>query len=369
MHKLHQNTGIHTFELQCRLCYGEYLSIRERLYALSKETSSRLFRSGKHYKCEIFSNHGISAFLNAHYIKLIINPSRLTEPGNFIDLYSAEQCDASPAGLPHMLSQYLGAFLPAEICQRLCISRIDYTIDSFLPSDGHVLLMIKLAKKNGLPRGFEETYPAKIRNSQNFNNSFSYDISHTSGEYQITLYAKHKQLFTRKDIPQDMLSSTEGLLRAEISWFCPPSAIPFWHNEELGDFLGSGRLLSIYQNVVPRLFPYGVYLKSPLVKEFIEKSYKNQRTMKKHLLGLLDNIITYHSFHNGYKLLKNKNIPKKALLESFYSVGINPVTIGINEKIPCLPSLYSLLGLQNPYQESEKNLLARLEKQNFLNYD
>jgi len=362
MLKFNKNTGIHTFELQCRLCYEEYLSIHERLYSLSKETFSRFFRSGKHYKCEIFSNHGISIILNSHYIQFIINPSRLIEPDNFIGLYSTKQCDTSPTELPQLLSPYFETFLSKEICSCLYISRIDYTIDSFLPSDEHVLLAIKLAKKNGLPRGFEETYPAKIRNSPDFNNSYSYDISHTNGAYQITLYAKHKQLFTRKDIPQDMLSSTEGLLRAEISCLYPPNALPFQYNEELMDLFDSERLMSIYQNTIPRLFPYGIYLKSPSAKELIEKQYNNQRTLKKHLLELLNNIITYHSFHNGYKLLKNKNIPKKALLESFYSTGINPVTIGINDRIPCLPSLYSLLGLQNPYQDSERRLMENKYK-------
>ncbi|MCI9175846.1 MAG: hypothetical protein HFH49_13065 [Lachnospiraceae bacterium] len=109
--------------------------------------------------------------------------------------------------------------------------------------------------------------------------------------------------------------------------------------------------MSVYQDTIPKLFPYGDYLKSPLAKEILEVRYKNKRALKKRILEYLDNNITYHSFHNGYKLMKDKNIPRKTLLEAFYNAGVNPVTIAVNDKISRLPSIYSILGLLNPYQE------------------
>lgn len=361
MFNFHRNSGIHTFELRCSLCREEYLAIRENLYFLSRETHSRFFCKNNCCKCNIYSDYGISILLNPNFIKLTINPSRLREPDDLIGLYSPGQCNISPTELSRLLSPFLKTFLPETISSCLYISRIDYTIDSLLPSDEHVLLMIKLAKKNGLPRGFEETYTAKIRNSPDFNDKFSYDVTHSSGTYQVTLYAKHKQLFTRKNIPQDMLDGTEGLLRAEISCFYPKETIPLWQNEELENLFDSQRLISTYQTIIPKLFPYGVYLKSPLAKKIIEKQYKNQRTLKKHLLKFLDNIITRHSFHNGYKLLKSKNIPKKILLESFYSAGVNPVTISVNDNIKYLPSIYTVLGLDNLYDTIESDLIINLK--------
>lgn len=357
-----RTSGIHTFELQCGLCFEEYQPIRETLFQLSKETSKRFFPQNNFQKCELYSDHGLSIFLNSHLIRLIINPSRLIDTDNLIGLYAPEHCSIPFEELLCMLSSLLETFLPEEIFSRLFVRRIDYTIDSFLPSEEHVLLFLKLAKKNGLPRGFQETYPARIRNSPDFNRKFSYDVSHTSGAYHVTLYAKHQQLYTRKNIPQDMLDATMGLLRTEISCIYPQNAFPDMQPDELEYLFHSENLLSIYQDIIPKLFPYGTYLKSTLAKEMIETHYKNQRTLKKHILKYLDNNITYHSFHNGYKLLQNKNIPKKTLLETFYTIGVNPVTIAINDKVSWVPSIYTILGLDNPYKTIESNLILNLKK-------
>lgn len=368
MFDFYRNSGIHTFELECPLCYDLYQTMRENLFILSRAASSRFFRKGNYYKCEAYSEHGISILLNPSLLKLIINPSRLIKADDFIGLYAPNRHNVIPKELPHKLRPYLEPFLPYEIYPRLSVSRVDYTIDVLLPSDKYVLLMIKLAKKNGLPRGFEETYPAKIRNSPNFNNSFSYDVSHTSGAFRVTLYAKHKQLLSRKNIPQNMLDGTEGLLRSEVSCRFAKNDIPFCQDKGLDNLFTPERLISIYQDAIPQLFPYGAYLKSPMAKALIAKYYHRQRTLKKHLLDFLDSIITCHSFHDGYKRLRNKNIPKKTLLESFYNIGVSPVTIAVNDKIPCLPSIYSLLHLPNPYAELEKSM-ADIEKQDPFHYN
>lgn len=245
-----------------------------------------------------------------------------------------------------LLLPLLESFLPESALPFLSISRVDYTIDAFLPSDAHVLLMIKLAKKTGMSRGFQETYPARIRNAEGFNDNYSYNISRTGKEYCINLYAKHKQLSAdRKNIPADLLEQTEGMLRAEISCFLTKSAIPIWQEELLNELFGPKTLLSTYKEIMPKIFPHGTHIKSTAAKEMIKNQYKNQRTLKKHLLNFLDIIITYHSFHGAYSRLHNKNILKKELLDALYSIDVNPVTIAVNEKIHSLPSIYTVLGL------------------------
>lgn len=367
MFHYNKTSGIHTFELQANISFEDYQSIRETLCRLSAETSKRFFPKNNFQKYELYADCGLSIFLNAHFIKLVVNASRLIDPDNILGLYRPE--NAPPIRLLSLLSGLLETFLPDEISAMLSISRIDYTIDSFLPSDEHVLLLIKLAKKNGLPRGFMETYSAKIQNSPDFNRHFSYNASHTSGSCHVTLYAKHKQLFTRKNIPQNILSTTDGLLRAEISCVYPKNTFLLWQPDEWKDLFYPETLLAAYQNVIPQLFPYGIYLKSPLTKNLLEKQYSRQRSLKKNLLKFLDNVITSHSFHKGYILMKNKNIPKKILLDAFYTVGVNPVTIAVNDKISLLPSIYCLLGLPNPYDTAEKKLLEYIAKTLSFSYD
>ncbi len=351
MFHCNRTLGIHTFELQCDLHFEEYQHVRETLYHLSKEASKRFFPQKNFQKCELYSDQGLSIFFNPRQIKIIVNPSRLIDPEDVIGLYAPDLCYVPVAEMFFLLISFFETFLTDEIVSRLFVKRMDYTIDAFLPSEEHVLLYIKLAKKNGLPRGFQETYPAHVRNSPDFNEKFSYDVSHSSGTYHVTLYAKHQQLYGRKNIPQDTLDNTKGLLRTEISCIYPKNIFPSIYDEELESLFHSANLMSVYQDTIPKLFPYGSYLKSPLAKEILEARYKNKRALKKHILEYLDNNITYHSFHNGYKLMKDKNIPRKTLLEAFYNAGVNPVTIAVNDKISRLPSIYSILGLLNPYQE------------------
>lgn len=361
MNEIKRNTGIHTFELQCRLSYEQFLYIKDALYYLCEDYRKRFFQTNDYYhsyKCALFSDYGIGILLRSRLLKLTVNPSRLMNPDNIIGLLNTKYCAVSMAELYHCLAPYLDGFLPPELFQHLVISRIDYTIDAWLPSDEFVLLMIKLAKKQGLPRGFKNTYTASIRNSEKFNDSYSYDISRSDGSYCIRLYAKHKQLTSgRKDIPEQLLNKTIGLLRAEISCSCythitDTSAVSYQLSHE--------NLLKVYHDIFPGVFPYGTYLISSKAKSLLEKYYQNQRTLKKHILAFLNIVTEHHTFHQAYQLFGNKNILKKDLLELFYNTGINPVTIAVNDIITYMPSIYLALGLDDPYMSQELSLILSL---------
>lgn len=351
--------GIHTFEIQCELTYEQFLDIKDILYSLSCNTGSRCFSQNNFLKCTIFSNQGMTVFINSHLLKITINPARLIDPDNIAGLYNFRKCGSDPSSLLMKLILLLESFLPESILLQLYISRIDYTIDAYLPSDEHVLLMIKLAKKNGLPKGFRETYSAKIRNAPSFNNAYSYNVSRKDKTYSVTLYAKHKQLSSsRKNIPANVLEKTEGLLRAEITCLYHKNILPLWQKEAFSENFDIDNILATYENVLPKLFPYGTYLKSTVAREILEKQYMNKRTWKKHLLNFLNIIIKYNSFHGAYLKFNNKNILKKDLLNAFYSIGINPVTIAINDKISFLPSIYTILGVHHPFEAAEKSILV-----------
>ena len=347
-----RNFGIHTFEVQCGLTYEQFLDIKDTLYSLSHDMGSRCFPQNNFLKCTIFSNQGLTVFINSHLLKITINPARLINPNDIIGLYNFRECCSNPSGLIMQLLPCLESFLTESILPQLYISRIDYTADTFLPSDEHVLLMIKLAKKNGLPKGFQETYPAKYRTAPDWNNSASYNVSRKDGSCRVNLYSKHIQLSAgRKNIPADILEQSEGLLRTEISCAYPQNMLSFWQEETFSELSDPENLFSVYEDILPKLFPYGTYLKSTAVRDKIEKKYKNQRTWKKHLLNFLDIVIKYHSFHDAYKRFSNKNILKRDLLDAFYSINVNPVTIAVNDKISMLPSIYAILGLKSPLQQ------------------
>lgn len=347
-----RNFGIHTFEIQCRLTYEQFLGIKDKLYSLSHDMGSRCFLQNNFLKCTIFSNQGLTVFIDRHLLKITINPARLINPNDIIGLYNFRECCSNTSSLIMQLLLCLESFLTESILPQLYISRIDYTADAFLPSDEHVLLMIKLAKKNGLPKGFQETYPAKYRTAPDWNNSASYNVSRKDGSCRVNLYSKHIQLSAgRKNIPANILEQSKGLLRTEISCAYPSNMLSFWQEETFSELSDPENLFSVYEDILPKLFPYGTYLKSPTVRDKIEKKYKNQRTWKKHLLNFLDIVIKYHSFHDAYKRFSNKNILKRDLLDAFYSINVNPVTIAVNDKISMLPSIYAILGLKSPLQQ------------------
>lgn len=348
MTNFNKKSGIHTFELQCGLTCEQSQIITDSLFSLSADARRRCFYPRNFLKCCAFSDKGLTIFACHHLLKLTVNPSRLTDSSNMLGLYDPERRGIAPSEILARLVPLLRLFLPEATISSLYISRADYTIDALLPSDEHALLMIKLAKKNGMPKGFRETYPADIRNAPDFNDSYSYNVSRKDGAYRFNLYSKHKQLSAgRKNIPADMLDQSDGLLRAEISCSYPKNMLPLWQGDAFAELFDPENLLSLYGDILPKLFPYGTHFKSPVAKKMIEGKYKNQRALKKHLLNFLDIVIKYHSFHDAYKKFNNKNILKKDLLDAFYSMGINPVTIAINDKITLLPSIYVILGLNN----------------------
>lgn len=352
MENFKRNTGIHTFEIQCGLTYEQFLAVKDALYSISCDMGSRCFPQNNFLKCTAFSDHGLTVFFSSRLLKLTVNPSCLLNSSDILGLYHLEKYSTSLLEMLLRLIRFLELFLPENILPTLSISRADYTIDTFLPSDEHVLLMIKLAKKNGLPKGFRETYPAKYRMAPDWNNSASYNVSRKDGSFCVNLYSKHVQLSaSRKNIPADILEQSEGLLRTEISCAYPQNVLPFWQEETFSELFDPENLFSVYEDILPKLFPYGTYLKSSAVKDKIEKEYKNQRTWKKHLLNFLDIVIKYHSFHDAYKRFNNKNILKSDLLDAFYSIDVNPVTIAINDKISILPSIYAILGLKSPLRK------------------
>lgn len=338
------NYGIHTFELSQQLTSPVCEDLKSILYDLSRQLDKRAYKSTFY----LYTENGITiSFRQYSMIKIIINPSRLLNPDDIIGLYHSDT-KTPVENITNIVHKYLQTFIYSDtILSGFRISRIDYTIDAHLPSNEHVLLMIKQAKKLGLPRGFQDTYPAKIRNSPDFNDKYSYDITHTDKAYGFTLYAKHLQLVEeRKNIPPDILRQAEGLIRAEFSQKCiwelfsgPP--------EEIQELFSSDAVFSCFKNFLPRIFPHGKFVKSSQAKQVLQEHFHTERSLCRCLMQYLDIIIKTHNFWGSYKMLKNKNFTRKELLEKFYLCGINPVTIAVNEKISQLPDIYSLLNISN----------------------
>lgn len=351
MPNFNRNSGIHTFELQCDSTYEQSQDIKDALFSMGMEMQRRCFYRNGNLKCCAFSDNGLTVFISRCLLRLAVNPSRLISPSDILGLYSLEKCGASPSEILARLLPPLRLFLPENVLPALYISRADYTIDASLPSDAHVLMMIKLAKKNGLPKGFRETYPASVRNAPDFNDSYSYNVSRKDGAYRVSLYSKHRQLSDcRKGIPKNILNQSEGLLRTEISCAYPKNTLPLWQEETFSNLFDPENLLSIFEDIMPKLFPYGTHFKSSAAKDIIEREYKNRRALKKHLLNFLDIVIKYHSLHGAYGRFQNKNLLKKDLLRAFYSIDVNPVTIAVNDMISCLPNIHAILGLKKSYE-------------------
>lgn len=363
MEQIKRTVGIHTFELEYRLSKEEYQFIKNVLFNLCNGTAQTIYKDKYNcYKCNLYANEGILIFVNVYSLKLIINPSRIINSNDIMGLYAPEEDLATHKYFSTKLLNKLETILPNDIIANLYISRMDYTIDVYMPSDEHVLLMIKLAKKNGLPKGFKETFPSHCRNAENFNRSFSYDISHTRRHYNFKLYAKHKQLLAcRKNLAQVQLDSANGVLRAEISCRHNENTMFLWNCNESITYFSLATLNELYNEIIPKIFPYGVYLKSSIAKKKLKELYKNERTLQKYLLLYLANIYNYHSFHGAYQKLNTKNILKKDILYAFYSNGINPITIALNDDICCIPSIYTLLGLNNCHAIEETELFNTLK--------
>lgn len=107
-----RNFGIHTFEIQCRLTYEQFLGIKDKLYSLSHDMGSRCFLQNNFLKCTIFSNQGLTVFISSRLIIITMNPTRLIDPDNIIGLYNSRECETDPSNLLIQLLPCLELFVP-----------------------------------------------------------------------------------------------------------------------------------------------------------------------------------------------------------------------------------------------------------------
>ena len=187
---------IHTLELQRKIPLGEVSRWRGRLYELSERYGTGVYSKSKdEQEFYMYAQKGVTinlrAAVNCGIIKLTINlnsvlyaePQRVVlfcPDKNYLGIFDCNLRDIlRDAGLG-------GA-------EEFEFSRVDFSANAKVDDP---LAYIALARKSGVPNGYQETYPRFDNKKRNkpIKYAYSFDLTHNREDYAVTLYSKADQL-------------------------------------------------------------------------------------------------------------------------------------------------------------------------------
>ena len=214
---------IHTLELQRKIPLGEVSRWRGRLYELSERYGTGVYSKSKdEQEFYMYAQKGVTinlrAAVNCGFIKLTINLNSVlyAEPQRVV-LFCPDK-------------NYLGIFDRnlREIlrdaglgeAEEFEFSRVDFSANAKVDDP---LAYIALARKSGVPNGYQETYPRFDNKKRNkpIKYAYSFDLTHNREDYAVTLYSKADQLKDDRNAELRDIQAAQGLLRFEAKYGAP----------------------------------------------------------------------------------------------------------------------------------------------------
>ena len=261
---------IHTLELQRKIPLGEVSRWRGRLYELSERYGTGVYSKSKdEQEFYMYAQKGVTinlrAAVNCGFIKLTINLNSVlyAEPQRVVlfcpDKYYLGIFDRNLREI--LRDAGLGGAEEFEF------SRVDFSANAKVDDP---LAYIALARKSGVPNGYQETYPRFDNKKRNkpIKYAYSFDLTHNREDYAVTLYSKADQL---KDI-QD----AQGLLRFEAKYGAPMLKTYIgmhdlhYSKEKLYDLLSASP--SVLRRAMCSCFPEGTYYSLPAARKRLDRN-------------------------------------------------------------------------------------------------
>ena len=214
---------IHTLELQRKSPLGEVSRWRGRLYELSERYGTGVYSKSKdEQEFYMYAQKGVTinlrAAVNCGFIKLTINLNSVlyAEPQRVVlfcpDKYYLGIFDRNLREI--LRDAGLGG------AEKFEFSRVDFSANAKVDDP---LAYIALARKSGVPNGYQETYPRFDNKKRNkpIKYAYSFDLTHNREDYAVTLYSKADQLKDDRNAELRDIQDAQGLLRLEAKYGAP----------------------------------------------------------------------------------------------------------------------------------------------------
>ena len=340
---------IHTLELQRKIPLGEVSRWRGRLYELSERYGTGVYSKSKdEQEFYMYAQKGVTinlrAAVNCGFIKLTINLNSV--------LY------AEPQGLYCSARTNLGIF--DRNLRRFCVTqdwveRKNLNFRAWTSANAKVddpLAYIALARKSGVPNGYQETYPRFDNKSgiKPIKYAYSFDLMHNRENYAVTLYSKADQLKDDRNAELRDIQDAQGLLRFEAKYGAPMLKTYIgmhdlhYSKEKLYDLLLASP--SVLRRAMCSCFPEGTYYSLPAARKQLNRAVQSKQ--RERLLKWIEETSRMNSACKARrKLCEGLSFSQRAALMQFQRASaINPVTIGRDWKRQSLPSLQEVFELE-----------------------
>lgn len=343
---------IHTLELQRKIPLGEVSRWRGRLYELSERYGTGVYSKSKdEQEFYMYAQKGVTinlrAAVNCGFIKLTINlnsvlyaePQRVVlfcPDKNYLGIF-----DRNLRGI--LRDAGLGGAEEFEF------SRVDFSANAKVDDP---LAYIALARKSGVPNGYQETYPRFDNKKQNkpIKYAYSFDLTHNREDYAVTLYSKADQLKDDRNAELRDIQDAQGLLRFEAKYGAPMLKTYIgmhdlhYSKEKLYDLLSASP--SVLRRAMCSCFPEGTYYSLPAARKQLDRAAQSKQ--RERLLKWIEETSRMNSACKARrKLCEGLSFSQRAALMQFQrESGINPVTIGRDWKRQSLPSLQEVFELE-----------------------
>lgn len=346
------NHSIHTIALRRKIRLEEVSLWRNVFYDLSERYNTGVYRkSNDEREFYMYAPQGViinlRAAKNCGYIGVTINLNSLfyREPQRvvlfYLDKYNLKTFDRNLREL--FRDAQMGA--PEEFE----FMRVDFSANAKTEDP---LAYIALARKSGVPNGFQETYPRfdnrKRRKAINY--AYSYDLTHNREEYAISLYSKADQLRDDRNAKPADRREAEGMLRFEAKYSASKLKAHFgmtdlhYSPEKLYVFLTASS--AVLRKAMCGCVPEGTYYSLPAVRKQLDRAAQSKQ--RERLLKWIEETSRMNSACKARrKLCEGLSFSQRAALMQFQrESGINPVTIGRDWKRQSLPSLQEVFELE-----------------------
>lgn len=346
------NHSIHTIALRRKIRLEEVSLWRNIFYDLSERYCTGVYRkSDDEREFYMYAPLGViinlRAAKNCGYIGVTINLNSLfyREPQRvvlfYLDKYNLKTFDRNLREL--FRDAQMGA--PEEFE----FMRVDFSANAKTEDP---LAYIALARKSGVPNGFQETYPRfdnrKRRKAINY--AYSYDLTHNREEYAISLYSKANQLRDDRNAKPTDRREAEGMLRFEAKYGASKLKTCFemtdlhYSPEKLYVFLTASS--AILRKAMCGCIPEGTYYSPPAARKLLSRAGKSAQ--RERLLQWIEDTARSNSASKARrKFYESLSASQYAALMRYQQEsGINPVTIGRNWKRQSLPGLQEVFELE-----------------------
>ncbi|MCS7460201.1 hypothetical protein N0M98_08610 [Paenibacillus doosanensis] len=340
--------SFHTVELHKQLDSPTFWSLQKALNKVTSKTTASIYQIGKNaYRFTLFDAHGVKVTLKSRYcdyhkdeICIVINPQRLKDANEFLKITSGSEYTLISKLFTKLLKPIKEVFqkrrknkhlrFDFDLLHTYQVRRIDLAVNI---NTEFKVYYIELIKRANVPNGFVlgGKQDEKGHRWKPYDDSFY--LKGNSVNFQI--YDKESQLSRQHD-NYSRIEDAKNLIRVEVQ--CLKNKTDYmkisndWDSKSLVNFVDKERSLKTIKFYYNKFIGLGDYFTLAGAKAQVRGNAKLTDKTKEQLVAFLELINERRGIWKAREDYEGNDFDK--LIQRLNKIGINPVTIPVQWKIP-----------------------------------